>query len=133
MSVVVLYVATAIIFLAIDVVALRFFLRRLFEVHVGDLLLEQPRYGAAAIFYLLYIAGIVWFASLSAFREDLPMRALLNGAVLGAMAYGTYEFTNYATLKSWSLNQVMVDTLWGMALTGVAAWGGVVVVRAFVA
>ena len=33
--------------------------------------------------------------------------------------------TNYATLSDWSLQQVMVDGLWGIALTGFSAWAGV--------
>ena len=50
--------------------------------------------------------------------------------VLGLLAYGTYEFTNYATLRDWSVNQVVVDTLWGGVLTGFSAWIGVVATRA---
>jgi len=130
MSTVTLYFATAIIFLALDIVALKRFLRPLFETHVGDLLLAQPRMGAAALFYLFYIGGILWFASIPAMNEGIPAKALVNGAILGALAYGTYEVTNYATLRPWNVQQVIIDGLWGTFLTAISAWGGVLVARA---
>ena len=67
--------------------------------------------------------------SLPALRAGAPAQALVNGAILGALAYGTYEFTNLATLRDWSWQQVVVDGRWGTALTGAAAWAGVVAAR----
>ena len=63
-------------------------------------------------------------------RADNAVQALLAGALLGAMAYGTYEFTNFATLKDWHWRMVALDLAWGTALTGVSAWAGVVITRA---
>ena len=130
MQPIVLYVTTAVLFLAADAVALRLLMRPLFERHVGDWLLESPRLGPAAVFYLFYVAGLVWLVSLPALRQDAPAAALWNGALLGAVAYGTYEFTNYATLRDWSLQQVAVDSLWGTLLTAASAWAGVTITRA---
>ena len=132
MTLLTLYVSTALIFLVLDVMALKGFLRPLFEVHIGDYLLEKPRMGAAAAFYLFYIGGLLWFASMPALREGLPIMALVNGAIIGALAYGTYEFTNYATLRAWNMQQVVVDVSWGVLLTAISAWGGVVITRAIV-
>ena len=87
--------------------------------------------GAAGLFYLGYVAGIVWFVSMPAMRAEAPMMALASGVALGLLAYGTYEFTNYATLKDWTMQQVVMDTLWGGALTGFSAWGGVMLMRQF--
>lgn len=129
MTTVTLYLSTAIIFLVLDVVALKRFLRPLFETHVGDLLLAQPRMGPAAMFYLFYIGGVLWFASIPALQEGVPAKAFVNGAILGALAYGTYEITNYATLRPWNVQQVIVDGLWGTFLTAISAWGGVVITR----
>lgn len=126
----ILFLSTAIIFLLLDVIALKGFLRPLFETYVDDWLLAQPRMGAAAAFYIFYILGIMWFASLPALRDGQPLQALLNGALLGALAYGTYEVTNYATLRNWSLHQVVVDGLWGITLTAISAYGGVLITRA---
>jgi len=76
------------------------------------------------------VGGLLYFVSLPALRDAAPMAALIGGAVLGAMAYGTYEFTNYATLRDWHWHMVAVDLTWGAVLTGVSAWAGVVITRA---
>ena len=127
MSYVVLYVVTAVIFFGLDFIGLKFLVRPVFERHVGDLLAEPLRVGPALVFYLAYVVGVLWFVSVPALHEGAPLRALMNGALLGALAYGTYEFTNYATLQAWTVQQVSVDVIWGTILTGVAAFVGVAV------
>lgn len=131
MKLIVLYLATVAVFLLLDIIGLRYLVKPVFERHVGHLFADPFRMGAAALFYLGYVAGILWFVSLPALRQGDPMAALIGGAVLGLLAYGTYEFTNYATLRDWSLEQVIVDTLWGGFLTGIASWAGVMVGRTF--
>ena len=83
----------------------------------------------AIIFYLFYIAGVLWFVSVPALKAELPLQALIGGAMLGALAYGTYEFTNFATLRDWTSQMVMVDLAWGTVLTGFSAWAGVMIAR----
>ncbi|SIO01398.1 Uncharacterized membrane protein [Rhodovulum sp. ES.010] len=124
-----LYLVTAVVFLAVDAFMLKTVMRPLFERHVGDWLLENPRMGAAAAFYLAYVAGLVYLVSWPALQAGDPRQALIQGAIVGAMAYGTYEFTNWATLKNWSVVQVAVDTAWGTLLTAGSAWVGVMVAR----
>lgn len=131
MKFMILYASTALIFLLIDIVGLRFLVKPVFDRHISHLFAEPFRMMPAAIFYLGFVAGILWFVSLPALRAEDPVAALIGGVLLGIFAYGTYEFTNYATLRDWSHEQVIVDTLWGGALTGLAAWGGVLVTRAF--
>ncbi|TCO71898.1 DUF2177 family protein [Rhodovulum euryhalinum] len=130
-TLIVLYLVTALVFLAADAVMLTKFMRPLFERYIGDWLLDDPRLGAAAAFYLAYVAGVVYLVSRPALIAGDATQALVQGAILGALAYGTYEFTNWATLRNWSVVQVMVDTTWGAVLTGVSAWAGVMVARVF--
>lgn len=120
-----LYVVTAAVFLGLDVLGIKLLIRPVFERHIGHLLVEPLRLGPAAGFYLAYIAGLLWLVSWPALKAGAPMQALIGGAVVGAMCYGTYEMTNYATLADWNWQQVVVDGLWGTALTAVAAWAGV--------
>jgi uncharacterized membrane protein len=49
---------------------------------------------------------------------------LLNGALFGFFAYATYDLTNMATLKVWSLQLTLVDMAWGTALTAMSASAG---------
>lgn len=131
MQLIILYVSTLVIFLAIDVVGISQMIRPVFERHVGDMLADPFRLGPAVAFYAAYIVGVLYFVSLPALAEGRPMQALVNGALIGLMCYGTYEFTNLATLRGWSYQQVALDTVWGGFLTGVAAWAGVTVTRWF--
>jgi uncharacterized membrane protein len=101
----------------------------LFQRHLGAALLDSPRMGPAAAFYLAYIAGLLYLVSLPALKSGAPL--LLPAAVLGAMAYGTYEFTSYAIMKDWSPVMVATDVIWGTVLTATSAWGGVALTRLF--
>jgi uncharacterized membrane protein len=129
MKILVLYLSTALIFFAADAVGLRLLVKPVFDRHVAHLFADPFRVVPAGLFYLGYVAGILWFVSVPALRADDPLNALWAGIALGLMAYGTYEFTNYATLRDWSIEQVAVDTLWGGVLTGFSAWAGVMVTR----
>ena len=128
---VLLYIATAIVFLALDVVMLKKVMYPLFSSNIGPMMLEDLRMGPAAVFYLFYVVGVVWFVSIPAFNVGSVAQAFFAGAVLGALAYGTYEFTNFATLKGWTAQMVMVDVIWGAVLTGTSAAVGVAVTKQF--
>lgn len=129
MNILILYVVTVFVFLASDVVGLRFLVKPVFDRHIDHLFADPFRTAPAIVFYLAYVAGILWFVSLPAMRSGDLLSALTSGAILGLMAYGTYELTNYATLRDWSLEQVFVDTIWGGVLTGFSAWAGVLIMR----
>ncbi len=92
--------------------------------HLGHLMADKPNLGYAVAFYLLYIAGIVFFALRPALESGNWLTALAYGAALGAFAYATYDLTNAATLRDWPLTIVIVDILWGAALTGLATLVG---------
>lgn len=127
---VIAYIVTVLVFLGIDFVWLTKVATKFYSSQLGDLLLEKPKLGAAAGFYLFYVVGIVFFAVLPALRGGGVTTALLNGALLGAVAYATYDMSNYATLKNWSLTVVVVDIAWGTVLTGVSAGLGFWITRA---
>ena len=126
-----LYIVTAIVFLALDVIMLKKVMYPLFSSNIGPMMLEDLRMGPAAVFYLFYVVGVVWFVSIPALNVGSIAQAFFAGAVLGALAYGTYEFTNFATLKGWTAQMVMVDVIWGAVLTGTSAAVGVAVTKYF--
>ncbi|MFN3521725.1 MAG: DUF2177 family protein [Phenylobacterium sp.] len=78
----------------------------------------------ALAFYLAYVAGVMLLAVRPALREGTIRAAATNGALLGAMAYATYDLTNQATLKVWSTTITVIDVTWGATLTAVAAAAG---------
>ena len=130
MQIIVLYAASLITFLILDAIMLNTVIAPLFRQHLGDWVTDSPRFIPALIFYGFYVAGLTALVSWPALKEGAPMQALMWGALVGAMAYGTYEFTNLATLTKWQWSMVAVDLAWGTVLTGVTAWAGVMVARA---
>ncbi|MBX3507933.1 DUF2177 family protein [Parvibaculum sp.] len=120
------YVATAFVFLAIDYVWLAFIAKDFYARSIGHLMRDVPDLGAAAGFYLIYVAGVVFFAVLPA---ESWKGAVFRGALLGLLAYGTYDMTNLATLKGWPWKMAAVDMAWGTFLTATAALGGYLAIR----
>lgn len=131
MTYVVAYIATAIVFLGLDALWLSRVALGLYRRELGGLLLERPNLPVAAAFYLLYVGGIVILAIAPALGDGGWPRVLLMGAVLGLVAYGTYDITNLSTLKGWSVKLAIIDIAWGTALTAVSATIGYLAVQAF--
>lgn len=124
-----LVLATAAVFLVLDAVMLTVVLKPLFEAHIGEMMRPEIRWGAAAAFYATFVAGLVWLAGWPAFRAGAPAQAILPAALIGFLAYGTYEFTSYAILKGWHWSMVATDVAWGTVLSAVSVWARVTVVR----
>lgn len=127
------YVATAIVFFGADFIWLSRMTSAFYRPRMGSLLLDQPNLAAAGLFYLVYVAGVVHLAVVPAVNSGSWTTALVSGAILGLVAYGTYDMTNLATLKNWSLSLSAVDMAWGTVLTAVAASGGYLAVSWLVA
>ena len=121
------YLATGIAFALIDSVWLRTMSERLYKVEIGELLADSFRLPPAILFYLLYILGMMIFVVGPAMQSGSWKTALCYGAAFGFFAYMTYDLTNYATLKVWSLKVTILDMIWGTVLTGLAAAAGAAV------
>lgn len=119
MTFILLYVVTLAAFLSIDALWLKKVAGPMFRRQIGAMMLDDPRLGVAGAFYALYCVGIVYFAALPAAGD--PWAGFRDGAILGFLAYGTYEATNLSTLKGWTVRMAAIDTAWGAALSGVSA------------
>jgi uncharacterized membrane protein len=132
MTLIILYALTFAIFLGLDILGLTFLIKPVFARDIGPLLLDSFRLVPAFVFYAFYIAVLLYFVSWPAITQDKSLVwVFLNAALIGAMGYGTYEFTNLATLKDWTAQMVATDFTWGVVLTGVSATVGVWATRAF--
>lgn len=130
MTYVVAYIATAVVFLGLDALWIGKVALGLYRQGLGGQLLDRPNLAVAGLFYLFYIGGIVILAVSPALAEGNWLKALLFGAVLGLVAYGTYDFTNLSTLKGYTVRLALTDLGWGTALTAVSATIGYWVVKA---
>jgi uncharacterized membrane protein len=122
------YGSTVLVFFALDFVWLSLSLKPLYQARLGGLLMAKPNLPVAALFYLAYVVGIVIFAVMPALAAGDWMRALWGGALLGLMAYGTYDMTNLATVSGWSAVVTVVDLVWGTVATAAAAVAGYFIV-----
>ena len=118
------YIATVVVFLGLDAIWLTQIALGMYRRELAGLLLDQPNLAIAGIFYLVFVAGIVILAIAPALNGGNWMSALWMGAVLGLVAYGTYDITNLSTLKGWSLTVTLADLAWGTVLSAVAATVG---------
>ncbi|MGE3366085.1 MAG: DUF2177 family protein [Rhizobiaceae bacterium] len=119
------------IFLALDALWLGVIARNFYASRMGSLMLEQPRWGVAALFYLLFVVGLVYFAISAHVATGDWRAAALNGALFGFFCYLTYDATNLAVLKGYDTTVAVVDTLWGTLLGGVVSALTVVAADAF--
>jgi len=88
---------------------------------IGDLLADGFRLAPAAMFYSLYATGVVVFAVAPALRDGGWLTAAAYGAFLGLVAYGTFDLTNQATLKTWPLELTIMDMASGALITASSA------------
>ncbi len=113
--------AAAIVFLGVDAIWLSQMGPRLYRPAIGELLADKPDLRAAAAFYMLYITGLLMLAVVPALEKTSLTKAVWLGALVGAVAYGTYDLTNQATLKIWDLRLTIADIAWGSFVSALAA------------
>ena len=123
------YVTTAVVFLVLDGGWLAVAGPRLYRPELGSLLADKVRIAPALVFYLMYVAGLVYFAVLPGAAAGWRA-ALVPGVVLGVLAYGTYDLTCAATMARWSTKVTVADMIWGGVASGAAATIGALVTRA---
>ena len=119
------YLGAGLAFAVIDAVWLTTVGPKLYRPALDDVLADQFNLPAAIAFYLVFIAGVLMLAILPAVREGAgSIDAMRRAALLGFVAYATYDLTNQATLKVWSLKVTLADIGWGTVLTACAAAAG---------
>jgi uncharacterized membrane protein len=112
-----LFPIAAVIFTILDAAWLMASAKRLYRAELGGLLLEAPRLHYAVAFYVLFLIALVHFVINPAVAVGSPIRALTEGALFGLTAYATYDLTNLATLKGFTLRIAAIDLIWGTLLS----------------
>ena len=126
------YLSTLVVFAVLDFLWLGLIAKDLYRNGIGHLMLETPNWTAALLFYLIYIAGLVFFAVLPGLEAGAWVRAALYGALFGFFCYATYDLTNLATLKGWPVSIVIADLAWGAFVSAVAATASFFITRSLV-
>jgi uncharacterized membrane protein len=120
------YLAALVALAILDALWLGLASREFYKARLGQLLLEQPNWYAAILFYLIHALGIVVFAVPLA---GSLVSAALYGALFGFCVYAAYDLTNLATLRGWPMTVSLVDLAWGTVVTAAAAATAFVVMR----
>jgi uncharacterized membrane protein len=115
------YGAALVYLLCGDVIWLGLIARGFYVEQLGPLLLDQPWWTVALLFYLVHAVGITVFAVRPALAAGSWKKAALLGALFGFCAFGTYDLTNLSTLRAWSIPLAVVDLSWGTVTTAIAA------------
>lgn len=115
---VIAYVGAAIVFGVLDSIWLSWAADNLYRPIIGDIMAENINLGAAAAFYLIYLAGIIWFAIKPGLEAASVPTALFNGILLGALCYATFDLTSQAVFKVWATKVSVMDIMWGAIATG---------------
>lgn len=116
-----LYALTLLSFLALDSLWLGIIAPAFYRQHIGHLLAVQPNWYAAALFYLIFIGGLVYFAVLPGALDASPRIGALRGAIYGLVTYATFDLTSHAMFRDWPAVVTVVDLLWGTALSAGAS------------
>ena len=132
-TIIIAYVATLVFFVAIDFIWLSSMANVLYKPTLGDMLAPDFRPVPAILFYLIYVAGLTFFAVRPSIQSADLLIAAFYGAMFGFVAYATYDLTNQATLKNWSTTLTVADLAWGAALSAVAAATGSWITQRFAA
>jgi uncharacterized membrane protein len=124
-----LYLSIVPIFFGIDMLWITLVANKFYRKELGQFLAPTPIWSAAILFYLFYLLGVVFFVILPAVKTGDWTKALLWGAFFGAVAYATYDLTNYSTITNWSLSATIVDLMWGTFVTSVISVIGFYIAR----
>lgn len=112
-----LYFLSALVFFALDMIWLGVVAKRFYRAHIGGLLRPEVNWPGAIIFYLIFIAGIAYFAIVPSVTKGSVLQAAITGGLFGFVTYATYDLTNYATMKGFPLIVAFVDMVWGAFLS----------------
>ena len=119
------------VFLSIDMIWLLVISKNLYAKYLGYLMTDQVRVGAAAIFYLIFVVGLLFFVITPALSKDSWTYALFAGMVFGLITYATYDLTNLAVVKDWPVAITIIDLIWGTFLSSTTATVSFLLIRLF--
>ncbi len=116
------YLLSLPVILAFDMLWLGVFAKDFYARLMSPIVTIKFYWPAVIAFYLLYIVGIFIFAIYPNVEVYNMKKVLISAALFGFFCYMTYDLTNLATVKDWPLKLVIVDTLWGVALSTFTAY-----------
>lgn len=125
------YIATMLVMFVLDVVWLSVLAKPMYQQGIGHLMATKPNLMFAALFYLVFVLGLMWFAIAPNRHEKGVKNTFIAAAIFGFFVYASYDLTNLALLKDWPLGLSVIDIAWGTLLSGISASAGKLVFNRF--
>lgn len=116
-----LYFVTLGWFVLFDGIWLGLIAKNLYAEQLKGLMTNNVKWGAAILFYLIFIAGLIYFVIAPTIKSGSMNHLIIAGALFGLVTYATYDLTNYATLKNFPLKIVIIDLIWGTILSALVS------------
>ena len=127
-----IFVVAIPVFFLVDLFWLGVVAKEIYQKYLGQFLRETPIWSVAILFYLLFIIGLVVFVIQPAVEKGSWTHSLVFGAFFGFVTYMTYELTNFALIKNWPWQIVIIDIIWGVVLSATVAVVSYFVARAWI-
>lgn len=115
---VIAFLSAAVIFGGLDAMWLNWAGPNLYEPNIGEIMAENFNVAPAGVFYVAYLLGMTWFAIRPGLESGDVRKSLLNGILLGALCYATFDLTSQAVFKVWATKVTVFDIFWGAFATG---------------
>ena len=125
------YVSMLIFMLVVDIIWLSVIAKPIYQQGIGHLMAAKPNLIFAALFYLVYVFGLLRFAIKPNRAWAGVKQTFFAGASVGLLVYASYDLTNLALLKDWPLGLSLLDIAWGTLLSGISASVGKIVFDRF--
>ena len=115
------YLTIIVVMFVLDIIWLSMIAQPLYQQGIGHLMADEPNFLFAGMFYLVYAAGLIWFALMPNRHHRGLKNTFATAAAFGFFVYASYDLTNLALLKDWSLSLSVIDVTWGTLLSGASA------------
>lgn len=107
----------------LDIIWIGGFAMNFYRSMLGSLLADSVNWPAAILFYIFFTIALIVFVLEPALKARSMQKSLVLGALFGFALYMTYDLTNLATARDWSVLIAVVDMVWGTILTAIVSVG----------
>lgn len=118
------YISIAIVMVVLDFIWLAIIAKPLYQNGIGHLMAPEPNLLFAALFYMVYVLALIIF-SIKPYASSPGLRkTTFSAAMFGFFVYASYDLTNLAVLKGWPVHLALIDLIWGVFISCIAATVG---------
>lgn len=112
-----MYLAGVVACFGSDLIWLGVVAREFYQRELGRLMRPDIQWAPGILFYLIYVAALVFFVAGPAVGRQSLWWAVGAGAFFGLAAYAAFDLTGLALFRDFSRVAAVVDLVWGASLS----------------